>query len=420
LIEGVQGSTGDERGLANSSLADEHLRVLHFIDSSDAAGYFSLIAEYTDRSRFELSVGSLRGQGPLHERLGREGVRTFAVGARTRRDYPGAVVRLARRLCREKVDVLHMHLLEASIVGVAAATLARTPLVVFTGHHSHEVPLHNRRLLLEVDRTLCRLSDVVIAPSLQMAQGFIDDYGCPPEKVEVIHHGLDLRRFDPAAHTGDRFRAELGWEDALLLVVISKHHWIKNVRGLLEAFSTFSGRYPEARLAILGIGDYTENKALVAGLGLSETVRVLDPRPDISEVLAAADLLVHPALAESFGFAILEAMAMSKPVVTTAVGVAPEVIEDGVNGILANGTDPESLSLALERALAKRAEWPEMGRAARERALGFSAQRWVTEHEECYVRRLRQVQGNLQISRSAGSHGSRAVSLRPRRMPRNT
>jgi glycosyltransferase involved in cell wall biosynthesis len=116
---------------------------------------------------------------------------------------------------------------------------------------------------------------------------------------------------------------------------------------------------------------------------------VLEPRPDIPEVLAGADLLVHPALAESFGFAILEAMAMSKPVVTTSVGVAPEVIDDGINGILAAGSDPQALGQALERALSKRPEWGEMGRAARERAVGFSAQRWVSEHEQCYVRRLR-------------------------------
>jgi glycosyltransferase involved in cell wall biosynthesis len=313
-----------------------------------------------------------------------------------------------------------MHLLEASIVGVAAATLARIPLIVFAGHHSHEVPFHNRRLLLEVDRTLCRLSDVAIAPSQLMARGFIDDYGCPPEKVEVIHHGLDLRRFDPDAHSGVRFRAELGWEDKLVLLVVAKHHWIKNVGALLQAFSTFSSRHPEARLAVLGIGDSAEAKAAVGRLGLSETVRVLDPRPDVPDALAGADLLVHPALAESFGFAILEAMAMSKPVVTTAVGVAPEVIEDGVNGFLAARTEAESLELALERALSRQADWAEIGRAARARAVGFSARRWVSEHEECYVRRLWEVRATPQSLGGGGSERSRAVSSRPRRIPRNT
>jgi glycosyltransferase involved in cell wall biosynthesis len=386
-LSSVQGVTGDLESLRGTA-AGRPLRVLHFIDSSDAAGYFSLIAEYTDRNRFELSVGSLRGIGPLHERLSREGVRTFALHARTRRDYPAAVVRLARRLHREQVDVLHMHLLEASIVGVAAGKLARTPLVVFTGHHSHEIPFHNRRLLLEVDRSLCRLSDVAIAPSRQMAQTFIDVYGCPPEQVEVIHHGLDLHRFDPGAHSGDRFRAELGWQSELVLVVLAKHHWIKNVAALLEAFAPFSARHPDARLAILGIGASTETEATVATLGLSETVRVLEPRPNIPEVLAGADLLVHPALAESFGFAVLEAMAMSKPVVTTPVGVAPEVIDDGVSGFLVAGTDPGSLDRALENAVSRRRDWAEIGRAARERALGFSARRWVAEHEECYVQRL--------------------------------
>jgi glycosyltransferase involved in cell wall biosynthesis len=365
------------------------IRVLHFISNSYPSDYFPVIAQYTDHDRFKMEVGSLDRSGGLQERLGELGLPTFALGVERRSLYPLAVLRLAARLHREQIDVLHTHLFDASLVGLSAAKLARTPLAIFTGHHSHEVPLHNRRLLFELDRLAARgLADVVVAPSSQMSATFVSLYGCQPERVEVIPHGINLVRFDPRRVDGRGVRAELGLEGKLILGAVSKHFWIKNLDALVRAFAVIAEREGDAHLVVIGLGDRSGLAALVDQLGLRARVSLLAPRHELPEVMAAFDLFVHPALAESFGLALVEAMAMERVVVATAVGIAPDVIEDGVSGLRIAGTDVESIALGLQRALDCRERWPEMAAEARRRALSFTPERWVHAHERLYERRL--------------------------------
>jgi glycosyltransferase involved in cell wall biosynthesis len=369
--------------------SDAPIRVVHFISDSQPSGYFPLIAKHTNYSRFRMQVGSLDHAGGLQERLREARIPTFALGVESRWAYPLAVLWLAARLRRERIDVVHTHLFEASLVGLAAARLAGTKLAIFTGHHSHEVPLHQRRLLFEVDRFAARwLADVVISPSKEMRDTFVSRYGCRPDRVEVIEHGIDLSRFNPDAIDGADVRAELGLNGKLVFGAISKHFWVKNLDALVHAFSVVAERTANAHLVVVGIGDRGPLTTLVDTLGLSDRVSVLAPRPNIEDVLAAFDVFVHPALAESFGLAVVEAMAMRLPVVATPVGIAGDVIEDGVSGVRIAGTDVDSLVEAMDRAVEWRDRWPELGAEARRRALTFTPERWVNAHERLYERRL--------------------------------
>lgn len=377
---------GRGRGVAG---AENPIRVLHLITNAHAADYFPLLIRHTDRERFELRVGTLDAAGPLHAKLAELSVPTLALGAERRKQYPRAVVALARWLRRHRVDVLHAHLLEASLVGLLAARMARTRVAVFTGHHSHEIPLHQRRALFLVDRFAARdLANVIVAPSREMADTFVELYGCDPGRVEVIEHGIDLGRFDPRRASGAAVRSELGLDGKLVLGAVSKHFWIKNLDALVRAFAPITATRPDAHLIILGIGDPSPLRALVDELGLGSNVSILAPRPDVPDVLAAMDVFVHPALAESFGLAIVEAMAMERAVVVRPVGIARDVVEEGVSGFRVAGTDPDSLRAAIERALASRDRWPEMGEEARRRALRFTPERWAQAHERLYAERL--------------------------------
>lgn len=348
-----------------------------------------MIARHTDHGRFAMQVASLDQAGGLQEGLQELGIPTFSLDVRGRAGYPAAVMRLARRLRRERIDVLHTHLIDASLVGLAAARVARTPLSIFTGHHSHEVPLHQRRLLFEVDRFAARtLADVIISPSQEMRDTFVDVYRCPADMVEVIEHGIDLARFDPASTDSLAVRSELGLEGKLVFGAISKHFWVKNLEALVRAFAAIVDRQPKAHLVILGIGDGSGLGRLAGELGIASHVHVLAPRTDVPQVLAACDVFVHPALAESFGLAVVEAMAMSLPVVATPVGIARDVIDDGVSGVLIAGTGVDAIETALTRVVEMRERWPQLGAEARRRALQFTPERWVRAHERLYERRL--------------------------------
>jgi glycosyltransferase involved in cell wall biosynthesis len=238
------------------------------------------------------------------------------------------------------------------------------------------------------------LADVVVAPSQEMGETFVNLYGCDPRRVEVIEHGLDFVRFDPARADPQAFRTELGLNGKLILGAISKHFWVKNLESLVRAFATLAADRTDVHLIVLGIGDSSELAGLVKRLKLEERVSVLAPRQDIPNVLAACDLFVHPALAESFGFAVIEAMAMARPVVATPVGIARDVIEEGVSGFKISGTDPDSIRRAVNIALADRDQWPEVGAEARRRALRFTPGRWVSGHERLYENRVQRKRQN--------------------------
>lgn len=366
------------------------MRVLHLISTAGPHPYFELIFDHADRSRFDVRVATVSSAGALQEDSERKGFRTFALSADGRSGYPGAILRLARRLRRERIDVIQTHLLDGCFVGLAAAKLARTPAAVFTAHHSHEIPVHGRLPLTAVDR-LCAgpLCDAIIAPSAQMRDTLVRVHRVPREKVTVAHHGFALDRLDPAMADGAAIRGELGLDGRTVLTAIGRAYWIKNQQALVRAFARVAPMARDATLVLAGPGDAEPLRALGESLGIGDRVRCLGPRSDVADLLAATDLFVHPARAESFAMVIVEAMAMGCPVVATPVGIAPEVVVEGRTGILSESPEPEALAQALERALAVRDSWGAMGEEARRSAARFPAAEMVRRYEGLYDRLLR-------------------------------
>jgi glycosyltransferase involved in cell wall biosynthesis len=194
---------------------------------------------------------------------------------------------------------------------------------------------------------------------------------------------FELRpRFDCAS--GAAFRASHGLEDAVVFGSVSRYFWIKNVDGLIRGFVAVARQLASAKLVVIGGGDRSEAMRLAQTLGLDARVGLSGPVEDITEAYAAFDVLVQPALAESFGQAIVEGMTMRTPVVATPVGIAPEIIEDGRSGFLAAGPEPAQLEAAMLRALRRRDDWAEIGESARQRALPYTGERWVRAHEDAY------------------------------------
>jgi glycosyltransferase involved in cell wall biosynthesis len=363
------------------------VRVLHLISDAGPHPFFEPIGAHADRERFDVRLATVGPPGALQDDARRMDLHSFALGARGRWDYPRAVVALARRLRRDRIDVIQTHLLDGCFVGLLAARLARTPVAIMTAHHSHEIPLHNRRTLTAVDR-LCagKFSDAIVAPSAQMRDTLVGVHRAPIEKISVIHHGFELDRLDPARINHDRVRNELGLGGRLVIGSIGRIFWVKNQAGLVRAFARVVPSAPEATLLLVGDGDPSSITALAGSLGISDRVVVLARRPDVPELLASMDLFVHAALAESFGMVIVEAMAMGVPVVSAPVGIAPEVIEEGVTGILAADATSAGLEDALRRALDLRDRWFAWGAESLSRAANFRADRMVSAYETLYDR----------------------------------
>jgi glycosyltransferase involved in cell wall biosynthesis len=368
------------------------IRVLHIITTLDPGGaenHLLSLVTATDHTRFDSSVIYLKGRGGLTPELERLGVPVQRVDV-GRRYTPAGLLRLVRAIRLLRPDIVHTHLFRADLYGGLAARLAGVPAVVSTRHNDEDFLQHPLWRLLHRLISLCE--DRIIAISDHVGRYTVEIGVDDPEKVQRIYYGLDPARFMRTLRTGvdvaRAVRAELGVEPAhFLLGVVARLVPQKGHRYLLEALALAVPEEPSLRLLIAGQGPLREQlEAQARRLGLDRHVIFAGWRSDVTNIMAALDLLVLPSLWEGFGLVLLEAMALQKPIVATRVSAIPEVVEDGVSGLLVPPADPAALAGAILRLARDRELGREMGRRGRLRlAERFTLDRMVRQTEEVYL-----------------------------------
>lgn len=365
------------------------MKVAHFITSATYSPFLGDLVRHVDPSQIEVFVGSLAPVGDLQARLDARNARTFAVGCSDRSGYAGAIVRMARFLRRHRIDVVHTHLVDASLVGLTAARLARTPVRVMTRHHSDEMALLGSRRGLMADRLIGhRLADEVIACSIAVKRALMSIDRVPEAKISLVPYGFDWNRIQARPDARRRVREELGLGDDPVICVVSRLWRLKGHDVLIRAFAA-AGAARRAWLVIAGSGPCEELRALARQQGVAERCRFLGHRSDVFDVMAAADIVAHPSYTEAQCQAIIEAMALGRPVVATSVGAAEEMIETGKTGWLVPPGDAEALSRSLKDALEDPARSSEIGRAGRVRIRAlYPMERMLTGYDAIYRQRL--------------------------------
>src|SRR5438445_8167282 len=250
----------------------------------------------------------------------------------------GALLRL-RRLMRERaVSVVHTHSSVDSWLATAAAKSLGLP-VVRTRHVS--IPIGRRRALVY------RLADRIIT-SGESVRAIVIASGIAPERVVSISAGVDGERFH-AGVSGASVRDELGLGRAPVVGLVANIRGSKGHNIFLEAARAVVASEPAARLLIVGDGvGFEEVSRRVRDMGLDAHVRLTGFRRDISEGMAALDVLVLPSIrSEAIPQVIPQALAVGTPVVASTVGGSPELIRDGENGRLVPPGDAKALADAI-------------------------------------------------------------------------
>ncbi len=296
---------------------------------------------------------------------------------------------LCRVLRRYRIQLLHTNSYVPGNYARLAAALMRVPLIV---DHWHGFTRFSRKR-----RLICRLLGRFTILSLAVSQGvrdyLIEQGVLDPAKVRVVANGIDLARIQ-AHRPRAAVRRELRLPEEVRVVglVARLDHWGKGHRELFTALAGLTDRYLLKALIIGGGRREAELRQLAAELGLGPRVNFLGQRRDIPDLLAALDILVLPSYGEGVSLALLEGMAAGLPVIATAVGGLPEVVTDGVNGLLIPPRDPEALARALARLLAD----PDFARR-----LGEQARAEVEAHYslERLGREINEIYGELSGSR---------------------
>jgi glycosyltransferase involved in cell wall biosynthesis len=365
----------------------DRLRVLYTVNRMDVGGsqtHLVQVLRLLDRRRFEPMLCCLTGKGALLDTARETGVTVVSAGLGGLKTPAAlsAVLRLARFMRRERVDIVHNYLLRANVVGTVAARLARVPIVLTSKRGCHE-----RRGLELVGARLSNWLADCVTTNAQAVRSFVhDNERCPLEKMVVIPSGIDTDRFAPLAPAD--FKARLGLPpDRPVVGIVTRMRVRKGVEEFLRAMAIVRRQFPAACAVVVGEVELEEGLSLlVRELGLDQHLHLLGPRTDMPEVLSAFDVFVLSSHDEGMSNAILEAMAMQRPVVATDVGGTGEVIRDGHTGRLVPAKDPEPLARAIAGLLGRPGEAAAIGARGREVVVEqFSARTMVRQMEDLYA-----------------------------------
>jgi glycosyltransferase involved in cell wall biosynthesis len=293
-----------------------------------------------------------------------------------------AWARLYKLLRRESIGVIHAHMPRASVPGTVIGRLARTPVIV---SHEHTWSFQGMPVRRFLDRNVvARGSDVVLAVSERDRQQMIEVERIPPECIRVLPNGIPT----PSVN-GICVRSDLGVPPEVGLIgAVGRLYPQKGYDDLIRAIALLRESYGRPfRCLVFGHGPEEDRlRALIDELGVAAEVQLVGRREDIADVIRALDIAVLSSKYEGMPLAILEYMAGAAPIVATAVGGVPELIEDGVQGLLVKPEDPGELAAAMQRLLEDRDLAARLGRAAYERQrANYDLDVVVRQLEDLYV-----------------------------------
>lgn len=374
------------------------IKVLYMIGTLEIGGserQLVQLATNLDRARFEPVICCLSSAGPLEGELTAHGIPVRVIGLRNVRDLREVVLgmaRLMRLIAGERPAIVHGFLFWAYVLGAVCASLARVPVVIASRRSLGNFKAGRWHYLM-LERLANRFTDLVIANSDAVRRDVLQQERLPAHKVVVIHNGVVVPT-DQGTLPAARRRLGLG-DDVPLVGVVANLIQYKGHSTFLRAWRLVMDEMPRAQALLIGEGPMRpEIERVVNDLELGASVRLLGSRSDVSDLLDAVDLVVHPSLQEGFSNAILEAMAAGKAVVATAVGGNPEAVVEGVTGVLVRPGDVAALATAVVRLLKDPAARSRFGSAGRARVLEqFSVDSVVERYQAAYEALLRQTHG---------------------------
>jgi glycosyltransferase involved in cell wall biosynthesis len=370
----------------------EPVKVFYFVDSFNVGGSETQLvqsARRLDPSKFQLTVGCLKARGPLRAQVQQAGIQIVEFDPKGGFAKPSgilAAMRLASFLKRERFDVIHTFDLYSNLMGIPAAWLARVPLRISSRRELANLPWYTprRRKIL---RRILLLSHLTVVNSGAIRDLMINDDAYPPRRIRVIRNGIDLNQFSSIHANRSDVLPCFGADDQVVAMVANMNFVEKGHADLIEAAKSVCARARRAKFVL--VGDGGERPALeqsVQAAGLEGRVLFLGRRADVPEILKCSDLSVLPSWSEGLPNVVMESVAVGTPVVATRVGGIPEIIEDGVSGLLVPPRDPAALAAALIRLL----EDPELAARMATRAhealrQHFSFDRVIAELESLYA-----------------------------------
>ncbi len=351
--------------------------VIHVLTSLDFGGverHMEVIAGVLDQSRMRHIFVAIGRGGAVEEKLKALGADVRCLGQKTRIPSLGGLKSLLKLFHQERPLAVHTHGAEANFHGLLAAWLARVPVRI---GEEIGIPSHSNKAKA-VFRMVYSKAQCVIGISQAVTEWLINSGEVSRTKALRIYNPVQL----PAQTRQTALPA-----DVFRIGFVGRLEAVKNPLALLDAFIKFQDEGHPCELWIIGDGsERPQLEQRISKIGLTRKVRLFGYQSDPDSFIRQCHVYVQPSLSEGFGLALVEAMGCGVPVIATAVGGAPEIIENGNTGWLLPQASPELIAKALKGAWKLGPErLRDMGRRARQSVEGrFEPRHYLARIEDLY------------------------------------
>ena len=323
------------------------MRICHIITGLEMGGAEKLvldIARKTAALGHPCAICVLWGDAGLLEDRPIEDIEVIRLRRKIKWN-PFLVWTLYRVLKQMMPDIVHTHLIHATLLGRLASRWASVPVIVTTEHNTSNWQA-KYGFLHRVYRWTARWNTMIFAVSDAVMERMVRIGRIGEQSIQVLYNGIDVRAFDK---TRKRMDKRSNSKMSPVIGTVGRLDPRKGHRYLLEASVEIIRQYPEASILIIGDGKMESSlKQIASSLGLNErNNQFLGVQKNTSDYLESMDVFVLPSVEEGLGIAILEAMAAGVPVVATSVGGIPEIVTHGETGLLVEPKNPKMLTDAV-------------------------------------------------------------------------
>lgn len=367
-------------------------KILYLVTQSEWGGAQKYIFDLATNlvADFEIVVSAGEGDGELFQKLEQQNIRTVRLQNLKRAINPFfdfmALLKLKKLIKKEKPDIIHLNSSKISILGSLAYRFIirdtrykiQDTRLIYTVHgwvFNEPLPSWKKWLYLILEKFTAKFKDKIICVSEYDKQVALENKICPAEQLVTIHNGIDLNNiqflnkdeakeklFNFISNNDTRYtiRPPASLREALragdtrytIVGTIANLYQTKGLNYLIEAAKLVTKNHPQTLFIVIGQGPERNSlKEQIKKAGLEKSFFLLGNIKEGWNYLKAFDIFVLPSIKEGFPYTVLESLAAKLPIIATKVGGVPEIINDGINGLLIEPKNSQKLAVTIERLL---------------------------------------------------------------------
>lgn len=343
------------------------------------------LLKHIDRGKFDITVCNIENNGVIGEEIEKLGFTVMNLNRRCVIWDIRIILDLYKLIKKKHYDIVQTSLFYANLHGRIAAYLAKTPVIISEEHGIYGWKARHP-IFIFADKILSKITNRIIACSNSVKEFTVKQEKIPTDKFITIHNCIDIDKFSITA-TKEQLREHYGFgKDEKIVIIVGSLRELKGHKYLLEAFKMVRKKISNVKLLIVGSGPLEgklRNQSQL--LNCEDSIVFMGLRRDIPQLLKMSDLFVLPSIEEGFGIVLLEAMVSGLAVIATKIDGIPEVVVNGITGILVSSEDSKILEHNIITLLQDTKLRTEYANNGREHVLRyFTPKSYIDKLEELY------------------------------------